>query len=144
MANAAPAPEPRPWYAEGLRFGCIQCGRCCGGAPGYVWLDTDELAEIAAVLGMPAAEFHRRFVRRLLRGLTLREKPNYDCVLLDAQGHCTVYEVRPLQCRTWPFWASNLQSAAEWREVSRRCPGMGQGPVYSFEQIEAKRMEMDE
>ncbi|MFM1805538.1 MAG: hypothetical protein RL136_2417, partial [Planctomycetota bacterium] len=26
-----------PWYAEGLRFECTQCGNCCSGGPGAVW-----------------------------------------------------------------------------------------------------------
>lgn len=135
--------KKRAWYAEGLRFGCVQCGRCCGGAPGYVWLDQEELKAIAKHVGLPAKEFRRIYVRRLWRKMTLKERGNYDCVMLDAAGRCTVYPVRPLQCRTWPFWPVNLKSRKSWREARRRCPGIGNGPVYSFEQIEAKRMEME-
>jgi hypothetical protein len=137
-----PKTRQLPWYAGGLRFGCQACGRCCGGAPGYVWLDEEEVAEIAASLGLEAGEFQRRYVRRLWRGLSLREKENYDCVLLDGAGRCTAYEVRPLQCRIWPFWPSNLKSPEAWDEAARRCPGIGTGPTYAFEQIEAQRMEM--
>jgi hypothetical protein len=137
-----PKPRQLPWYAGGLRFGCQACGRCCGGAPGYVWLDEEEVAEVAASLGLEAGEFQRRYVRRLWRGLSLREKENYDCVLLDGAGRCTAYEVRPLQCRIWPFWPSNLESPEAWDEAARRCPGIGTGPTYAFEQIEAQRMEM--
>jgi len=139
---APPKPKELPWYAGGLRFGCQACGRCCGGAPGDVLVDEDEIADISANLGLAAEEFRHVYVRRLWRGLSLREKPNGDCVLLDGRGRCTAYEVRPVQCRIWPFWPSNLHSRAMWEEAARRCPGIGMGPVYSFEQIEAQRMEM--
>ena len=84
-----------------------------------------------------------RFARRLWRGLTLKEKPNYDCVMLDGGARCLVYEVRPVQCRTWPFWPGNLASPQAWQAAARRCPGMDAGPRYVFEQIEALRMEME-
>ena len=142
-AKAATKPGERPWYAEGLRFGCKQCGRCCGGAPGYVWVDQQEMPEMAAFLGVSRDDFRRRYVRWLWRGLSLREKANYDCILLDSSGRCVTYEVRPVQCRIWPFWPSNLRTQAAWDQACRRCPGMGQGPLYSVEQIEAKRMEME-
>jgi hypothetical protein len=134
--------QESPWYAEGLRFGCQACGRCCGGAPGFVWVDEEEIVEISASLRLAAADFRRLYVRRLWRGMSLREKANYDCVLLDGNGRCTAYDTRPLQCRTWPFWPSNLESPEAWDEASRRCPGMGSGPLYALEQIEALRLEM--
>jgi Fe-S-cluster containining protein len=135
--------EPTPWYAEGLRFACLACGRCCGGAPGYVWVDKEGVAAMASHLGMTARQFRRQYVRRLWRGLCLKEKSNYDCVLLDADGRCVAYEVRPLQCRTWPFWPTNLVSRRAWDDAARRCPGMNSGPLYRLEQIEILRMEMD-
>ena len=130
-----------PWYVEGLRFACQACGRCCGGAPGYVWVDDEEVAALAECLGLTPAEFRRRHVRRLWRGASLKEKYNYDCILLDDNGRCTVYEVRPAQCRTWPFWPSNLESPQAWEASARRCPGIGQGPVWPLEMIEAMRLE---
>jgi hypothetical protein len=131
-----------PWYAAGLRFACQACGRCCGGAPGFVWVQEDDLRAIAAHVGLDAAEFRRLYVRRTWRGMTLREKANYDCVMLDGGGRCLAYPVRPVQCRTWPFWPTNLRSAESWADARRRCPGIGQGPLYSLQEIEALRMEM--
>jgi hypothetical protein len=142
MGIVKPCTKEEAWYAEGLRFACQACGRCCGGAPGYVWLDADEMDAMASHVGLAPKEFRRLYCRRLWRGLSLREKGNYDCVMLDDAGQCTVYPVRPTQCRTWPFWPSNLRSREGWTESAKRCPGMGRGPLYRFEQIEAKRMEM--
>jgi len=132
----------KPWYAQGLRFACQACGQCCGGGPGYVWMDDDEVEAIARHLGLERKEFRRRYARRLWRGLSLKEKANFDCVLLDGESRCAIYPVRPTQCRVWPFWPSNLRTRDAWESVARRCAGIGQGPLWSLEQIEAKRMEM--
>ena len=35
------------WYKGGLCFSCKQCGACCSGAPGYVWLEDAEADAIA-------------------------------------------------------------------------------------------------
>ncbi|MFO8014142.1 MAG: YkgJ family cysteine cluster protein [Phycisphaerae bacterium] len=134
--------DGRPWYADGLRFACQGCGRCCGGAPGYVWLEKAEAVRIAEHLGMTYKAFRRTYVRRAWRGLTLKERRNYDCAMLDGGGRCTVYPVRPLQCRIWPFWPSNLASPAAWEAAGKRCVGIGRGPRFAFEQIEALRLEM--
>jgi len=36
-----------PWYRDGLSFSCTQCGNCCSGPEGYVWVDEEELVQIA-------------------------------------------------------------------------------------------------
>ena len=135
--------DGRPWFADGLRFACQGCGRCCGGAPGYVWLTKDEGVRIAEYLGMASKAFRRRYVRRAWRGLTLKEKPNDDCIMLDGGGRCRIYPVRPLQCRIWPFWPENLASPRAWEAAAARCPGIGRGPLFTFEQIEALRHAME-
>ena len=44
------------WYKDGLRFTCTQCGDCCSGPEGYVWVNDEELAKIAEFLGKRAEE----------------------------------------------------------------------------------------
>ncbi len=123
-----------PWYGEGLRFACTQCGDCCSGAPGYVWVDGDDIRLIAGHVGLTPEEFQRRHVRRAGRGWSLREKPGGDCEFLQRNGDgktaCRIHPVRPVQCRTWPFWKSNLSSPATWQETARHCPGMNAGALH--------------
>lgn len=120
-----------PWYHEGLRFSCTRCGRCCGGAPGFVWVSPDEIRAIAAALGLSVEEFTRRHTRRLGLRRSLNEFDNGDCEFLardeDGRARCTIHAQRPLQCRTWPFWRSNLRSRQAWERTARGCPGMNQG-----------------
>jgi hypothetical protein len=67
--------------------------------------------------------------------LSLAEKKNYDCVFWD-QGGCAVYEDRPVQCSTFPFWSSILVSRESWLEAARDCPGIGKGELRAREYIE--------
>ena len=57
--------EASPWYRDGLSFTCTRCGHCCTGAPGYVWVGDDEIAELAALRGMTVKQFTKTFVRRV-------------------------------------------------------------------------------
>ena len=123
------------WYQEGLRFECTQCGHCCTGEPGFVWVNQEEMAAIAGHLDEPL-EVVRDFYAKLgHRGRTLREKDNGDCVFYDQAVGCTIYEVRPRQCRTWPFWASNVQSEKTWQATAAECPGCNQGELITVEEI---------
>jgi Fe-S-cluster containining protein len=124
-----------PWYQDGLRFRCTRCGHCCTGEPGYVWVDDDELAAIAEFRGEAVEEVRDRFTRETYRGRSLREKENGDCVFYDRTAGCTIYPVRPPQCRTWPFWESNLVSRATWERTCEVCPGSGQGELIPVEEI---------
>ncbi|MGO9511534.1 MAG: YkgJ family cysteine cluster protein [Mycobacterium sp.] len=58
-----------------------------------------------------------------------------DCVFYDKEAGCTIYSVRPRQCRTWPFWQSNVGNPEAWEETCRVCPGSGQGELISAEEI---------
>lgn len=131
------------WYKQGLHFQCAGCGGCCTGAPGYVWLTDEEEKQIAEFLGISLEEFEKTYTR-MVYGLrrSLKEIPqsNYDCVFFNSETkQCSIYDVRPAQCRTWPFWDSLLESKNAWDEASKSCPGCNQGPLIPFEEIEIRR-----
>lgn len=125
-----------PWYQNGLAFTCTRCGACCTGAPGYVWLDPEQIARLAEFRGELLESFSRKYVRRVHNRYSLVERPNGDCVFWDRDQGCTVYPARPEQCRTWPFWPENLESPADWEQVTHACPGAGQGAIIPVEAIE--------
>ncbi len=132
-----------PWYRDGLQFTCSQCGDCCTGAPGHVWVTNEEIAALAAAVGEELGAFEDKYVRRVGARKSLKEFPNGDCVFFDGQTRrCTVYEARPRQCRTWPFWDSNLTTPEDWKHTCRVCPGSGQGQLHSLGEIEAQRKVM--
>ena len=129
-----------PWYHAGLRFTCSQCGDCCTGAPGHVWVNNEEIAAIAAVVGMDVEAFEDQYVRRVGARKSLNEFPNGDCVFFNTETRgCSVYAARPRQCRTWPFWDSNLKTPEDWKYTCSVCPGSGQGKLHELDAIEAQR-----
>jgi Fe-S-cluster containining protein len=127
-----------PWYQEGLSFSCTQCGKCCTGAPGYVWVDTEEMRKMAEFLNLALADFKRLYVRRIGQKFALveRKSQNHSCVFYQNQK-CQVYAARPLQCRAYPFWKENLLSEASWKKAAEECEGIHpEAPLVSSETIE--------
>ncbi|MFQ5413426.1 MAG: YkgJ family cysteine cluster protein [Phycisphaerae bacterium] len=131
-----------PWYGGGLRFECTRCGNCCGGDPGYVWATKEEIRRIANFLGRSDGWLDPQHLRRVGFRYSLTEKPGGDCIFLRRDGDksaCTIHAVRPLQCRTWPFWTENLRSPDAWAHAGEKCPGMNNGQHYDLVQIETTR-----
>lgn len=139
--SSPPANRHSPWYAGGLRFTCTQCGNCCSGAPGYVWVTAREIKAIAGRLEMTVAAFERRYVRQVDSRTSLTERRDGDCDFLrrldDGRAICAIYEDRPSQCKTWPFWDENLESPHAWAVASSDCPGMNNGTIHPLTVIQA-------
>lgn len=124
-----------PWYADGLRFNCTRCGNCCTGEAGFVWVNDEEIAAIAEFRNEPLEEVTGLYTRREGDRRSLRERANGDCIFFDREAGCTVYPVRPRQCRTWPFWESNVLSPKSWGETAAACPGCNQGELIPADEI---------
>jgi len=133
----------RDWYKEGLKFECTQCGNCCTGAPGYVWVNKEERTAIAQFLGNADGQLDEAYARRVGLRHSLTERDAGDCVFLkrtsDGKRTCSIYPVRPHQCRTWPFWHDNLRSPEAWESAAQGCPGMNKGKRHNFVAIEEVR-----
>ena len=133
----------KPWYQNGLKFQCTQCGNCCTGAPGFVWVNKEEIEHLAAYLGMEVAEFEQQYVRKVGIRKSLVEYSNGDCVFFDGESRkCNVYPHRPRQCRTWPFWDSNVRSPEAWARTCEVCPGSGKGKLYQLQDIDTQRVQI--
>lgn len=137
MSAAQPAPRSEPWYANGLRFECTACGKCCvnhGDGFNYVYSTREERRAIAKQLGISLASFDRDYCEKVGAHLSFISEDN-ACVFLE-DGKCSIYEHRPSQCRSFPFWPELVASEDTWEEdVASFCPGVGQGPVHDPEAI---------
>jgi len=127
------------FYESGLRFSCKRCSSCCRFDSGFVFLSKKDLNKMALALNMNENSFLKTYCRWVTdwKGdevLSLREKSNKDCVLWDSG--CTVYETRPLQCITFPFWESIVSSADNWDIAATGCPGINNGDLHSQKAIE--------
>jgi hypothetical protein len=136
------------WYDGGLRFECTMCGACCTGAPGYILYTRADAAAIAARLGITPEAFERDYTQDL--GMTIagrtrsfrevRTEHGHDCVFLDrastpGKAVCSIHDLRPTQCRTFPFWPEHLVSPREWQRASRACEGIGRGGIVPLTQV---------
>ena len=125
------------WYNQGLKFSCKGCGKCCGGAPGYVWIDNTEITTISKHLKIEEKDFIKKYTRRIVYRISLKEQDNYDCIFLR-DNKCMIYPVRPIQCQSYPWWDCNLKSQQSWDDAARTCKGMRdkKGKLYSKEEIQ--------
>lgn len=151
----APREERGEWFApvdprtgdEGLRFGCTMCGNCCSGPEGYVLVTEAECRALAARLGMDVEAFKSTHTHLMMHGRSLNERivdGAHDCMFLDrttipGKAICGVYEDRPLQCKTWPFWPSIVRERVTWERAKRICPGIDKGTLVPVEQIRIQR-----
>jgi Fe-S-cluster containining protein len=104
---------------------CQTCGGKCCRVGGYVWITVEELEIIADYLDMDPTTFSNEYVRGIYGKLSLKERDNpgdQSCVLFDSEKErCLIYPVRPVQCRTYPFW----DQYKKWpQQVVKDCPGV--------------------
>jgi len=114
---------------EGFSFGfnpnaCEECGgRCCKGESGYIWVNPLEMQKIANFLNISVDEFKKFYLIKVDYKFSIKEKPYEDgvaCVFFD-NGRCAIYDVRPNQCKTFPFWDFFKTNVSE---VKKECPGI--------------------
>jgi Fe-S-cluster containining protein len=127
-----------PFYASGLKFTCKRCSACCRYESGFVFLSEKDLEKLSSQIGADKESFIKMYCRWIPgrqgeETLSLKEKLNKDCILWDSG--CTVYNARPLQCRTFPFWESVAVSAHAWEIAASGCPGINTGSLHSGEEI---------
>lgn len=129
-----------PWYKEGLKFKCTECGKCCTGSRGFVWITEEEAIAIAASLNLSLKVFKIRYTRSRDNRLALVEKKNadgnYECIFLKGKK-CEVYQNRPKQCRTFPWWQENLNSQESWKLAAQDCEGINdEAPLVPYLSIQ--------
>jgi len=139
MLNEA---EKSPFYAQGLRFSCSRCSACCRYESGFVFLSEKDASLLVAALNMGYNTFTEAYCRWVPDEngdfqLSLKEKSNYDCIFWAREPveGCTVYDKRPLQCRSFPFWPSIVNSEKNWKIAARDCPGIGKGKLHSRDSV---------
>jgi len=124
------------WYDKGLMFSCLKCGSCCrsNGDYSYVYVTTNEVQKIMKHLDIPRKEFMRNHCSRL-EGRTIIKFKDGVCSLAQDDS-CTVYKVRPIQCKAWPFWLENLDEWVWYEEIASICPGVNRGKLFKKEEID--------
>lgn len=133
-------PSSLPWYKDGLRFKCTECGKCCTGTPGFVWVSQEEICSMAQFLNISVDLFKRKYIRSRDNRYALIEKKianeDYECIFLKDKK-CQIYKARPTQCRTFPWWKENLNTEESWKLAAKECEGINNdAPIVPYSQIE--------
>lgn len=129
----------KKWWSEGVRFECQGSGKCCTshGEFGFVFLSKEDRQRFAKYLNLTLSEFTKKYCEKSNGQYHLIERAdNTDCLFLKGKS-CSVYEARPTQCRTWPFWPEVMSPKAWSKDVAAFCPGVGKGPLISADKIKA-------
>jgi Fe-S-cluster containining protein len=127
----------RDFIARGLRFECTACGKCCSNhnEHDFVFLTAQDIAGASRTLKLARKEFLGRYTQRSQGDRVLKSRGD-RCVFLEPDGLCRIYEARPLQCRTFPFWPENLNPRTWNKTIAMDCPGVGRGKRVPRRRIE--------
>lgn len=126
----------KKFYTGGIRFACRDCGKCClsRGHYSYVYLTAGDRKRLSGHLKISTREFTKKYTGRT-EGVLHLKNPEKDCLFLE-DGRCGVYDARPRQCRSWPFWPENMKKKVWEKEIAPYCRGIGEGRLYTAEEIE--------
>lgn len=105
---------------------CETCeGRCCTGESGYIYISQEEILNIAALLQLDIPTFVETYLFKKGYKYSIKEvvhEGSNDCIFFDRKiNGCSIYEARPTQCRTFPFWDYFRQRVDE---LKQECPGI--------------------
>ena len=105
---------------------CDSCqGRCCTGESGYIYVTKDEIQNISLLLNLDVNEFVSKYLFKKGYKYSIKElkyNDSHECVFYDRENNgCGIYNARPLQCRTFPFWDYYKTRV---KELKLECPGI--------------------
>ncbi|RXJ88938.1 zinc/iron-chelating domain-containing protein [Arcobacter sp. CECT 8983] len=107
--------------------GCESCeGNCCIGESGNIWISRQEIEYLKNHLNISIEELTSKYIEKRGYRYSIKERKlaenNYACIFFDLEKRqCGIYEARPTQCRTFPFW-EYFKTNKE--EVIKECPAI--------------------
>lgn len=139
-----------------MKFQCQEScgGKCCkvwqDGKASFVFLTKNDRIRLAAFLKKPITDFAieydfewTRFSKEPTKQWVLLPQPgeSVPCQFLK-DGKCSVYEARPTQCRTFPFWPEFMTDKA-WHKLGEHCPGIDKGPHIEKARVQLQLIEQE-
>ena len=125
------------FWKNGISFLCTRCSACCRYDQGFVFLYEQDIAPILKKLNLKYEDFVSKYCRWIsfndgYEYLSFNEKKNYDCTFWN--NGCSIYEVRPLQCKSYPFWPQALKSLDAWLALTAGCKA-----IINLEKYQSKK-----
>ena len=101
-----------------IQFHCFQCGNCCHSNQGYISLEIDEILSIQENINFDLS-LH---IERSATGHYLLRTINGKCLFYSES--CLIHQVKPRQCKKYPFLKSITQNHFLWKETQKKCKGL--------------------
>lgn len=103
-------------------FLCKKCGNCC--KQGFVYLTNKDIKSISACLKINIDQFYNQYTEYILWiGRVLKFKDD-KCVFLNNNNYCLIYDVRPEQCKKFPYWDWIIKKKNWQDEIKEFCKGV--------------------
>jgi len=119
-----------------IGFECMMCGECCRATSGdnTVILFPDEIRLITDAYGMAMDDVCEHSIPQFIddSGIlhciewVLKRHSSGDCILIQADNTCRIYQQRPRICSTYPFFLSFTNGPAKPDIMVSECKGVGQ------------------
>ncbi|TKX29947.1 YkgJ family cysteine cluster protein [Campylobacter aviculae] len=105
---------------------CQNCGgKCCIGDSGNIFASKEELKNLREYLGLDEKDFASKYLKKVGFKMSFQEvkfEDGYACIFFDPiKRNCSIYDYRPMQCRTFPFWE---YFKTHQEEVKKECIGI--------------------
>jgi len=128
------------WADQGLNFKCTGCGKCCQNE-GEVWMDPTEFSSVASYLNISIQSLLGGYTEKIDLGWakmansidSVSGKQDKCIFLGDDRKTCTIYPVRPNQCRTYPWWPRLLVNESTWLAEAVIPDGALEGRKWTYE-----------
>jgi Fe-S-cluster containining protein len=118
-------------YPKNIRFRCSRCTLCCGDTRTrnrHIVMTQAEATRISETNHQPITDFARKIDGHAPYVHEMRKNRNGKCVFLN-EDSCTIYSLRPLVCRFYPFELKSESRDAYLFSYTDECPGIDQGKV---------------
>ncbi len=118
-------------YPIAIRFRCVKCGTCCGDTKEktrHILLLRAEAEQIATATLQSTSEFTVEIRDKAPYSYEMKKTEDGKCVFLE-NNCCTIYTVRPLICRFYPFELKMAQDQKYTFLYTPECSGINKGPM---------------
>lgn len=133
-------------YPREVGFVCSRCGRCCGDtedAVRHILLLRSDADRISKETSLDFHEFADEVAGFEPYIYEMKKPEDGKCFFLK-DNRCSIYELRPLICRFYPFELRNLGDNRYTFLYTEKCPGIGNSSHLDkmfFEHLFKKAME---
>ena len=105
---------------------CKDCfGYCCRGESGNIWVNQQEILQISSFLKINSIDFILKYLNRIGNRFSIKERVVencFECIFFQGpQKRCSIYTIRPYQCRCYPFWD---YFKSRTNQLLKECPGV--------------------